>query len=56
MELPEDDPWTDEYEDALDYLTDTDEPAVGLIGPIVILVLVGTAIAVILGLLLWGPS
>lgn len=56
MELPEDDPWTDEYEDALDYFTDTDEPKVGVIGPVLLLVLLGTAIAVALGILLWGPS
>lgn len=56
MDLPEDDPWTDEYEDARDFLTDTDEPKVGVIGPVLLLVLVGTAIAVALGFLLWGPS
>ena len=56
MELPEDDPWTDEYEAALDFFTDTDEPKVGVIGPVLLLVLVGTAIAVALGFLLWGPS
>ena len=56
MELPEDDPWTDEYEVARDYLTDTDEPRVGVIGPVLLLVLVGTVIAVAIGILLWGPS
>lgn len=56
MDLPEDDPWTDEYEDALDYLTDTDEPRVSVIKPVLIFVLVGTIVAVALGFLLWGPS
>jgi hypothetical protein len=56
MELPEDDPWSEEYDDALDYFTDTDEPDRTVIRPVLVLVIVGTVIAIAIGLLLWGPS
>lgn len=56
MKLPEDDPWTAEYEDALDYFTDTDEPNRSVVGPVLVLVIVGSLIAIGLGILLWVPS
>lgn len=56
MELPEDDPWSDEYDHALDYFTDTDEPSRSVIRPVLALVVIGTLIAIAVGVLLWGPS
>lgn len=56
MELPEDDPWSDEYDRARDYFTDTEEPSHSVIGPVLALVVIGTLIAIAIGVLLWGPS